>query len=417
MPHSPRLLVALALLSGSVMLAAASPAQAQSRASTTSTTSTSSLATQVSHALRGSSATHVDYSFHVSGVGTIAHAPHHATAPASNEKLFTTITLLKLLGPEFRYVTTVSGTSKLTGSTLRGDLVLKATGDPTLTETDLAGLASRLHAKGLRHVTGHLIVDDTRYSHVTRVAGWKPTFVPEETGTVDAFSVDANEWRGGASFDADPTPDNALLWRRALKKAHITVSGNTVIGHAPKSLHQLVDHPSADLAAIVDDTLTNSVNFYAEMMLREAGAQLSGHGSPATGVAAERTVANQLHVPLDTVHDGSGLSYSDRESPATIDAWLMKLKTLSIYDTVYFALPLSCETGTLEDRLCGPNVKGRIRAKTGTLDHNSALSGYFTTKSGHEVTFSILASGFKDKNFNKVYAHVDAAIEVLARNG
>jgi D-alanyl-D-alanine carboxypeptidase/D-alanyl-D-alanine-endopeptidase (penicillin-binding protein 4) len=408
-----RLAAALALLSTSALLATASPAAAHAR----STSAVSGLTAQVNKALRGSSATHVDYTFSISNVGTVSHGSTRASAPASNQKLFTTITLLQLLGPEFRYPTTVSGTAKSVNGTLHGDLVLHAYGDPTLTRDDLTTLAKRLHANGLRHVTGRLIVDDTRYSHVTRVSGWKQKFVPDESGTMDAFSIDENEWRGGKSFEADPTPDNALLWRRALKKAHITVRGTTTIGKAPLELHHLVTHKSPDLAAIVDDTLTNSINFYAEMMLREAGAQLSGHGSPSTGVAAEQAVARELRVPLGTVHDGSGLSYSDRESPGTIRAWLLKLKTLPFYDTVYFALPLSCDTGTLEGRLCGPNVKGRIRAKTGTLDHNSALSGYFQARSGHLVTFSILASGFKDKNFNKVYAHVDAAIGVIARNG
>ena len=102
--------------------------------------------------------------------------------------------------------------------------MLRGSGDPTLTVAILRSLAERLHAKGLRHVTGRLIVDDTRYSHTTRAPGWKHTFVPEETGTVDAFTVDDNEWRGGAAFNADPTVDNAALWRHELKKSHITVT-------------------------------------------------------------------------------------------------------------------------------------------------------------------------------------------------
>jgi D-alanyl-D-alanine carboxypeptidase/D-alanyl-D-alanine-endopeptidase (penicillin-binding protein 4) len=414
MPYRLRLFVALALLSLSATLAAP-PAQARTIAPADATASR--LAAQVREALRGSSAKHIDYSIHVAGVGTIAHDANRASAPASNQKLFTTITLLQMLGPEFRYTTTISGTSKIDRGVLPGDLVLRASGDPTLTRSDLQAFAKRLHEKGLRHVTGRLIVDDTRYSHVTRVPGWKHKFVPVETGTVDAFTIDDNEWRGGRAFEANPTPDNAALWRKALKKSHITVKGRTRIAHAPPILHRLVTHHSLDLAAITDDTLTNSINFNAEMMLREAGAQHSGHGSPATGVAAERAVARNLHLPLGTVHDGSGLSYSDRETPATIRRWLARLTTLPIYRTVYFALPLSCDTGTLEGRLCGPNVRGRIRAKTGSLDHNSALSGYFETKSQHFVTFSILASGFKDKNFSKVVDHVSSAVAIVLRNG
>jgi D-alanyl-D-alanine carboxypeptidase/D-alanyl-D-alanine-endopeptidase (penicillin-binding protein 4) len=395
------------------MSATATQAQAHS-----TTTAASRLATRVAAAFRGSSVPHIDYRISVAGVGRISNEANRASAPASNQKLFTTVTLLDMVGPEFRYVTKVSGTSSIAANgTLAGDLVLTGSGDPTLSIADLHSFAKRLHAKGLRHVAGRLIVDDSRYSHVTRVAGWKHKFVPEETGTVDAFSVNDNEWRGGTSFELDPTIDNAALWRHELKKSHISVAGKTTIARAPSLLKRLATHHSPDLAAIVDNTLTNSVNFYAEMMLREAGAQLSGHGSPASGIAAEHAVAQQLGLPLGTVHDGSGLSYTDRETPATIMRWLGAIKSLPFFDTVYDALPVSCLTGTLEHRLCGPNVFGKVHAKTGSIDHVAALSGYTRTKAGHNVTFSFLLSGFKDRNFSRVLDHLDAAVAMVVRTG
>ena len=381
--------------------------------------STRGIASRVNAALHGSTAKHVDYRIVIDGIGSISHDATRTSAPASNQKLFTVITLLDLLGPEFRYATRVSATSRMApNGTLNGNLVLRGSGDPTLSIGDLRAMAKRLHAKGLRHVIGHLIVDDSRYSHVTRVSGWKHTFVPVESGTIDAFSVDDNQWRGGTAFDRDPTFDNARLWRAALKKAHISVAGSIRIEAAPTGLHRLLTHRSPDLAAITDDTLTNSVNFNAEMMLREAGAQRSGYGSPATGVAAVKAVAAQLGLPIGTLHDGSGLSYADRESPATIVSWLTTLKTsLPFYDTVYFALPLSCDTGTLVGRMCGSALRARVRAKTGTLDHHTALSGYTTTRSGRAVTFSFLLSGFKDKNMVRVMDHINAAVAAVVRNG
>ena len=151
------------------------------------------------------------------------------------------------------------------------------------------------------------------------------------------------------------------------------------------------------------------------MMLREAGAQRSGHGSPKTGAAAERAVAKQLHVPLGIVHDGSGLSYTNRETPATLMRWLLTLRSLPYFLTVYYALPLSCVTGTLEHRLCGHSVRGKVRAKTGTLTHISALSGYVKAESGNDVTFSFLATGVR--NYTKLYSKVDAAVGLLRRSG
>ena len=58
-------------------------------------------------------AEHLDYRITVSQGGTILQPSPttRASAPASNQKLFTTITLLELVGPAFRYTTAVSGTA------------------------------------------------------------------------------------------------------------------------------------------------------------------------------------------------------------------------------------------------------------------------------------------------------------------
>jgi D-alanyl-D-alanine carboxypeptidase/D-alanyl-D-alanine-endopeptidase (penicillin-binding protein 4) len=375
----------------------------------------SHLQSRLHDVLKGSGAGHLDFRINDPAYGNFSRAAHRASAPASNEKLFTTITLLSEVGPNFHYVTKVFGTAALVGHSLDGDLVVRGSGDPTLTRAGLLKLARRLHRAGLHHVSGNLIIDDTRYSHKTRVSGWKHKFVPEETGPMSAFTVDHNEWRGGASFDRDPTRDNARLFRTALHKAHITIRRRIEVRRTPPDATLLLTHRSAHLSAIVDATLTDSINFDAEMMLREAGAQRSGHGSPATGVAAIQAMASKLGVPLGTAHDGSGLSYTDRETPATLVRWLTTLKSLPIYKTVYYALPLSCETGTLKYRMCGPNVRGEVRAKTGTLTHVSALSGYVISKVGHPITFSFLASGVK--NFTKLYSKVDAAVALFRKSG
>lgn len=416
----------LALVLPAAVIAALATAPAHAKAtgqgkahpgspSRSSQTGLDSLASQVRQTLHGSSAHHIDYRIHIGGLGSISHYPNRRSAPASNEKLFTNITLVQMLGPKFHYVTTVTGTAPVVDGTLDGDLVLNGSGDPTLSKADLHDLAKRVHRSGLHHVTGDLVVDDTRYSHTTTAPGWRSDFVPTESGTVDAFTVDGNEWRGGHAFDSDPTPDNAKLWRTDLKHEHVSVAGSTLVEAAPPTTEILASHESGSLTKIADATLTDSINFNAEMMLREAGAQLSGHGGLHSGTHAVRQMAKTLGLPLGKVYDGSGLSYDDRESPAIIEKWLVALRGLPSYDTVYGALPVSCETGTLEHRLCGKHVRGEVHAKTGTLDHISALSGYTQTKSGDVVTFSFLLSGVKD--LTKANDHVDSAIALVVRKG
>ena len=88
---------------------------------------------------------------------------------ASNVKLVTEAAALAVLGPEFRWKTTVLGMAPAEGGKavsageLRGDLFVKTSGDPTLSTADLSSLAASLSAIGLRRVRGGLVVDATAF--------------------------------------------------------------------------------------------------------------------------------------------------------------------------------------------------------------------------------------------------------------
>ena len=52
--------------------------------------------------------------------------------PASNQKLFTTAIALSTLGPDFTYTTQLVTDGRISDRTLRGDLIIRGAGDPTL---------------------------------------------------------------------------------------------------------------------------------------------------------------------------------------------------------------------------------------------------------------------------------------------
>jgi serine-type D-Ala-D-Ala carboxypeptidase/endopeptidase (penicillin-binding protein 4) len=88
---------------------------------------------------------------------------------ASNVKIVTEAAALALLGPEFRWKTTLlgplppEGGKAVNAGELRGDLYLKTSGDPTLSTQDLNALAAGLAATGLRRVRGGLVVDASAF--------------------------------------------------------------------------------------------------------------------------------------------------------------------------------------------------------------------------------------------------------------
>ncbi len=92
--------------------------------------------------------------------------------------------------------------------------------------------------------------------------------------------------------------------------------------------------------------------------------------------------------------DGSGLSVDNRVTCSLIhDA----LELPSHKAALRAAMPVAGESGTLADVFEGTPWEGRIRAKTGYLARSSALSGYFTTDRGVEVTFALIINTGPDR--------------------
>lgn len=91
---------------------------------------------------------------------------NEATAlnPASNVKLVTTAAALGLLGPAHRYSTRLyHDKDALKGGAIEGDLYLRGGGDPALVTEDLYSLAGELRARGIRRISGGIVIDATRF--------------------------------------------------------------------------------------------------------------------------------------------------------------------------------------------------------------------------------------------------------------
>ena len=86
--------------------------------------------------------------------------------PASVIKLVTTYAGLELLGPAFTWKTEVFAGGEMRGGTLRGDLVLKGSGDPRLTAERFAWMVRQLRDRGLDEIQGDLILDRTAFENV-----------------------------------------------------------------------------------------------------------------------------------------------------------------------------------------------------------------------------------------------------------
>ena len=81
--------------------------------------------------------------------------------PASTMKLVTTHAAMALLGPDYRWSTSIYTTGPVVGDTMTGDLIIKGGGDPKLVIEDMTEVVAKLRLAGLREIRGDLVIDDS----------------------------------------------------------------------------------------------------------------------------------------------------------------------------------------------------------------------------------------------------------------
>jgi serine-type D-Ala-D-Ala carboxypeptidase/endopeptidase (penicillin-binding protein 4) len=373
------------------------------------------LGRSIGTALAGSGARTIAASVEVEGYGGVYRRNSAvAVPPASTQKSFTGLSVLLAVGPDTRLRTEVAATATPVDGLLTGHLWLVGGGDPYLTVAQLTALAAKVKAAGVTTVAGDVLLDDSRYDARRSAAGWRPSFMPGQSGPLSAMALERNRWRGDAAFLADPALPAAVRFRDLLRAAGVTVTGTVRRSPRPAEAFSLAVHESATVASLVSRVLKASDNFAAELLLKELGRTVRADGSSAGGIAASRQVLGALGVPVGPGADGSGLSSLDRQTPAGQVALLRAGRRSAVATTFRAALPVGCVDGTLKTRLCGTAAAGRVQAKTGTLSGVRTLAGYTTTARGRVVTFAFQLSGAA--NGTKALRAIDRAVVLLASN-
>jgi D-alanyl-D-alanine carboxypeptidase/D-alanyl-D-alanine-endopeptidase (penicillin-binding protein 4) len=157
----------------------------------------------------------------------------------------------------------------------------------------------------------------------------------------------------------------------------------------------LATHVSIPLAQ--DITLTNKIsqNLHAELLFRLLGKTFGSDGSLAEGSRVVRQFLLDAGVNDSDffTYDGSGVSPDDRVAPRAY-AQLLSYASRQAWGAAWRAsLPVAGVDGTLANRFKNSTLKGRLWAKTGTLNETSALSGYLMAASGKTLAFSIMVNG------------------------
>ena len=353
--------------------------------------------------------------------------------PASTVKLATAVVALDVLGPEYRFRTELLIDGRVERGVLRGDLILRGGGDPSLDVADLLGLAVRLENSGIRQVDGRFLIDDTALPRFSEIEPTQPPQAPYNA-SIGALSLAFNRvhlaWWGGGRIDVASLPplhearfegappgrlppggvelrsndQQAVVWRVADRGRRRQVTelpvkdpglhagfmfrqlagaqGISLMpplrGVTPPGATVLAVHESAPLRYLVQDTLVYSNNMMAELIGLAAAQRL---GDPWGGLdAAGDLLLGRLATLLPevdwrgaTLGNLSGLDGTARLTPR-------QLAAIARYGWEREALPALLPgggwSGTLTRRFTGTDEALRVWAKTGTLNYGSALAGY-----------------------------------------
>jgi D-alanyl-D-alanine carboxypeptidase/D-alanyl-D-alanine-endopeptidase (penicillin-binding protein 4) len=414
--------------------------------------------------------------------------------PASNMKLHTLAVAAERLGWDFRYETRLeaAGSIDARSGTLRGDLVVVGSGDPSIVSLDFLPApvfgewAEALWQAGVRRVTGRLIGDDRAFADEPLGPGWAWDYLDagyaapsgalsynENTVTVRAWPgaqpgspvrVElspaghglevVNELATGAAGTSariellKPSGQPRLTLRGSLPASGTVVTRVTTIDRPTRffvgglrlaleargihvaggacEIADVASPPTADgrrviatrmsqpLSSLAGYFMKVSQNFYAEMLLKTIGHAAGRTGSTAEGRRVARETLTGWGIPADAfvMNDGSGLSRYDYTTADTVVTMLRHIwHDERLRGPFVAALPVGGHDGTLDTRMRGTILDGRVEAKTGTISNVRALSGYMETKSGERIVFSIIAN-----NFTAPTGQIDAIAErALAR--
>lgn len=312
------------------------------------------------------------------------HNEQQCMRPASNEKLMTAITALNDLGVLYEYRTRLYTTSipADSDSIFTGHIYIRAGYDPLLDGDDLRAFAQSLKEHRIFRLQQPIVLDLSIKDD--KRLGW------------------------GWCWDDDEVPTTPLLYRnddkftdnlrRIFREEGIDWDGTVTEDTTPNTATLLLTR-THNIDQVLLPMMKKSNNSMAESLFYQLAAQKGkSRAGRKQAVAHYNTLIR--HIGLDPTHyqiaDGSGLSLYNYLSPELLGRMLRyAYNNDDIYRHLLPSLPIAGEDGTLRKRMRGSAAQGNVRAKTGTVEGVSTLSGYLTTATGNLLCFSIMNQGIR----------------------
>jgi len=416
--------------------------------------------------------------------------------PASIMKLITTSAALELLGPDYKFRTSIgyAGVLKKGLGKLNGDIVIMGGGDPVLGSKEFGDhyidfsekWIDELKNAGIKRIKGRVITDDSYYDYQPVPPKWlwedignyygagayglsvfdntyEIHFItssdslhhvitgvyPEEcrvdlkdrltvSGTEDegyvfaapysnsgwlagTIPVNQNDFVLKASIQ-DPPLLFAKIIDKKLREAGIRISGTPAVARLEspvnKQFTRIAYIDSPPLKDIVEVLNHESVNLYAEHLLKELGRVFKDSGTVSAGIETIEGFLERAGVEAEGmfIEDGSGLSPLNAINASDMVSLLIYMKKDGKHFSEFLnSLPEAGKEGTLKYYFKDNIFAARMVAKSGSMTRVRSYAGYLQTISGKELAFCIIVNNFTGSSRN-IVAHFEDMLKEIITN-
>lgn len=368
--------------------------------------------------------------------------------PASILKSVTSATALNILGEDFRYATSVYLQGDVEDDTLHGNLLIMASGDPTLESssfTDREGftdmIVSQLKSQGISTVTGRILVDESLFIDTGQIPQW----VIEDTGwdygagyygfnynnnsfklytedlttepEVPNIDVIVQKNNSGLDIIRGVNSDIYFISGRNVRNKNYSVS-TTMNSPSEVFIYNLtkrLDNEGISLSGDIDDysdkktlllkyespvnvEMLRKMMFVSDNLMAEATLRaLSPGTSRDEAIKKELAFWKNAGVSTDFIKiaDGSGLARVDRVTPSFLTGVLTYMAKSRYADTYVSLFPKVGSQGTVKRFLRQTALDGKLVLKSGSMNGVHCYAGYKIDSNGKPThTVVIIVNNF-----------------------
>lgn len=197
---------------------------------------------------------------------------------------------------------------------------------------------------------------------------------------------------------AVPNPEELLAaeFLRQLANSGVFISGQMKFGKVdPKEFQAVYIQESPTLAEIIKVLNHESVNLFAEHLVKQIAAEKLGMGSREKGIELVQEFWKSKGTGSSFfMADGSGLSHFNAVSPAQITFILNYMMNEGACAETFFQSLPGAASGTLSGFDPAVFTGNVIKAKSGSMTRVRCYAGYLKLDSGRLASFSVMFNHF-----------------------